>query len=233
MKCENCGIDHDGEYGSGRFCSAKCARGFSTKSKRKEINEKVSRSLTGRKGWNLSASEERKVHKCGHCDKGFVKKSSLVTHERFCLDNPDRVEREKAWDRKRREAIENTSFEDLPQPWRRYKILIDQDGCCNRCGIKKWNGELITFELEHKDGNNQNNSRENLELLCPNCHSQTKTWRGRKLRKNRVLISDKDFVKALTENSNIRQALISLKLRPTGNNYYRAHRIIDEYEIEM
>lgn len=41
-------------------------------------------------------------------------------------------------------------------------------------------GERITFELDHIDGNNTNNSRENLRGLCPNCHSQTKTWRGKK-----------------------------------------------------
>lgn len=46
--CENCEKEHDGTYGSGRFCSTKCSRGFSTKSKRKEINEKVSKSLYGR-----------------------------------------------------------------------------------------------------------------------------------------------------------------------------------------
>jgi len=42
MKCENCQEEHQGEYGSGRFCTCKCARGFSTKAKRKEINAKVS-----------------------------------------------------------------------------------------------------------------------------------------------------------------------------------------------
>jgi len=47
--CENCECEHDGIYGSGRFCSTKCSRGFSTKAKRKEINEKVSNSLKGRK----------------------------------------------------------------------------------------------------------------------------------------------------------------------------------------
>lgn len=47
--CENCENEHDGEYGSGRFCSSKCARGFSTKAKRNEINEKVSKKMTGRK----------------------------------------------------------------------------------------------------------------------------------------------------------------------------------------
>jgi hypothetical protein len=39
--CENCENNHLGDYGSGRFCSSKCARGFSTKSKRQEINEKL------------------------------------------------------------------------------------------------------------------------------------------------------------------------------------------------
>ena len=39
------GITHDGSYGSGRFCSCKCARGFSTKTKRSEINTKVSLKL--------------------------------------------------------------------------------------------------------------------------------------------------------------------------------------------
>ena len=43
--CENCSNEHEGTYGSGRFCSMKCSRGFSTKAKRKEINEKVSLSL--------------------------------------------------------------------------------------------------------------------------------------------------------------------------------------------
>lgn len=45
MVCENCHSSNDGKYGSGRFCSSKCARGFSTKLKRSEINEKVSSSL--------------------------------------------------------------------------------------------------------------------------------------------------------------------------------------------
>lgn len=226
MKCENCGIDHDGEYGSGRFCSAKCARGFSTKSKRKEINEKVSRSLIGRK----PTIDPKKVYKCKHCCKVFPSPSKLGGHAKYCMENPSRIER----DQKQKEAIDNMPFEDLPQSWRRHRILSDQDGCCNKCGIKKWNGELITFELEHKDGNNQNNSRENLELLCPNCHSQTKTWRGRnKPGEPRKIVSDSEFVKALTENSSIRQALLSLGLAAKGGNYARAHRIIDEYKIEM
>lgn len=42
-RCEYCEEIHNGDYASGRFCDDRCARGFSSKAKRKEINEKVSK----------------------------------------------------------------------------------------------------------------------------------------------------------------------------------------------
>lgn len=50
---------------------------------------------------------------------------------------------------------------------------------CSVCGIDSWNGKDIVLELEHKDGNSQNNSKENVCLICPNCHSQTPTYKGK------------------------------------------------------
>lgn len=41
--CENCKCEHDQTYGSGRFCSVKCAKSFVTKAKRKEINKKLAK----------------------------------------------------------------------------------------------------------------------------------------------------------------------------------------------
>lgn len=46
--CEFCKQSNSGEYGSGRFCSKKCARAFSSSDKRDEINKKVSRKMKGR-----------------------------------------------------------------------------------------------------------------------------------------------------------------------------------------
>ena len=47
---KKCGKEHDGSYGSGRFCSQSCARSFSTtNNNRKEINKKISNKLAGRK----------------------------------------------------------------------------------------------------------------------------------------------------------------------------------------
>ena len=54
---------------------------------------------------------------------------------------------------------------------------------CNRCGITEWNGLPTPIELEHIDGDHHNNELSNLELLCPNCHAQTATYRGKNKRK--------------------------------------------------
>jgi hypothetical protein len=50
---------------------------------------------------------------------------------------------------------------------------------CECCGIAEWNGKITPIELDHIDGNRYNNTLENLRLLCPNCHAQTETYRGK------------------------------------------------------
>ena len=52
----------------------------------------------------------------------------------------------------------------------------------------------VPIELDHIDGNSENNSLENLRILCPNCHSLTPTYKssnkgkGRKYRRERYNI---------------------------------------------
>ena len=50
---------------------------------------------------------------------------------------------------------------------------------CQCCGITEWNGQSITLTVDHIDGDAYNSKEENLNLLCPNCHSQTPTYAGR------------------------------------------------------
>jgi len=50
---------------------------------------------------------------------------------------------------------------------------------CEVCGIAAWNGRRITLALHHVNGDRLDNRIENLQLLCPNCHSQTDTFAGR------------------------------------------------------
>lgn len=53
---------------------------------------------------------------------------------------------------------------------------------CSECGIFEWNGKKLSLELDHINGNKYDNSIENLRILCPNCHSQTPTYR----KKNKI-----------------------------------------------
>ena len=50
---------------------------------------------------------------------------------------------------------------------------------CECCNLTEWLGEPIPLELHHKDGNRHNNTLENFELLCPNCHAKTSSYRGK------------------------------------------------------
>jgi hypothetical protein len=52
---------------------------------------------------------------------------------------------------------------------------------CSSCGIKDWNGKPLVLELEHIDGDSTNNKLDNLTLLCPNCHSQTDTYKSKNI----------------------------------------------------
>ena len=50
---------------------------------------------------------------------------------------------------------------------------------CECCGLTEWQGKTIVLQLNHINGNHYDNSLDNLEILCPNCHSQTSTFAGK------------------------------------------------------
>lgn len=61
--------------------------------------------------------------------------------------------------------------------WDRYIVLYHIQG------IHVYIFYLIPLQLEYKDGNSTNHKKENLELLCPNCHAQTSTYCGKNIKK--------------------------------------------------
>jgi len=72
MNCDSKEAVKYSKYSNGKFCSRECARSFSTKSKRKEINEKISKTMTGvnyRSGMGKPVEMVKRF--CKGCDQHF------------------------------------------------------------------------------------------------------------------------------------------------------------------
>jgi Zn-dependent M32 family carboxypeptidase len=156
--------------------------------------------------------------------------------KQFGLDNkansPEAIAKRLAtWQNKRHER----NFSELSLECKRKVVFEEQNNSCACCGLREWLGQSITLELEHKDGNRFNHDRENLEALCPNCHSQTKTWRGRNNNKqNGVLASNVEQVVELYRRG-VKASVIfrTFGLADKGNNYKVLYKILEKYNIPL
>jgi len=195
MKCKKCKVEHDGSFGSGRFCSKKCA--------------------------NSRTFSEESCKKKSEANKRFLDKNGKWGGQ---LDNNCDPEKLRETWRKKHASM---SWDELGKITKRKTVILDQDGCCQKCGLCTWQGEQLKLEIEHINGDHQDNSRENLIALCPNCHSLTPTWRGRNKSKNKGRFTDQEIWLAYQECGTIHSALIFLGYAAKGSNYVRAKRIVN------
>lgn len=156
--CPKCQQEHEKR---GTYCSRVCANSRQWSEEDKEKKRKAA------KDYLASLSEEEM--------KALKERSSINIIK--CLKTRKSAGRAGGLD-----YILETHFDLLSWQSKRLRIILEQNLCCAECGISEWNGKAITLEVDHIDGDNKNNNRENLRGLCPNCHSQTDTWRGRNMK---------------------------------------------------
>jgi 5-methylcytosine-specific restriction endonuclease McrA len=89
--------------------------------------------------------------------------------------------------RPRLEPLEDVLAAGRPRSRQHVKARLLSAGVkiqqCDTCGLSDWLGAPISLELHHINGDGFDNRLQNLQLLCPNCHSQTDTWGARNRRK--------------------------------------------------
>lgn len=114
---------------------------------------------------------------------------------------------------KKNRDLSTILIEGLPCNTTKLKKRLFREGVkeyrCEKCGISEWNNEPIILELHHINGNHNDNHLENLQILCPNCHSQTVSFAGKK--KN---INDDNAIAELLEREKRRKEEI------LANKYY-------------
>ena len=107
-------------------------------------------------------------------------------------------------------------------------LLKEKPYKCEKCGISQWQNESITLEVHHIDENHNNDDINNLQLLCPNCHSQTKNYCRTKV--NRT-VSDEELLQLVNNSKSIRELLLSAGLSTSGANYKRIRNLLNNNNI--
>ena len=121
-----------------------------------------------------------KKYYCLNCGKDIT--NTKNTAHKYCSNKCQQEYKYKQWVQQYKEnnsIAKSTKWGQIPAQLRRYIFAKYNNKCCI-CGWSKVNPytNTIPLEIDHIDGNSENNSEDNLRLICPNCHSLTPTYRG-------------------------------------------------------
>lgn len=104
---------------------------------------------------------------------------------------------------------------------------------CEICLLTKWNNEQIPLELDHIDGNHNNNNLKNLRILCPNCHALTETYCGKNItnKPKKLFYCECGNIK-LRESINCRECSIILRKGKTKLIYPDIDELLKKLETK-
>ena len=102
---------------------------------------------------------------------------------------------------------------------------------CEECNIEDWNNKKIIFELDHIDGNHFNNNLLNLRVLCPNCHSQTITFKGKNTNGTNKKFDKEKIIELIKNGNSISKALFKLGMTPKGANFKTVYLMLEEEKL--
>lgn len=157
MECLNCKKETENP----KFCSRSCSATYNNKKRKQKF-----------------------FKKCKNCNKELPRGSRNIFCNNECFQENRYNEYIERW----KQGLENgLSGEYGISGFIRRYLFIKYNSKCSQCGWSKVNEHTkrIPLEVEHKDGDYRNNDEDNLDLICPNCHSLTATYKGANAGKGR------------------------------------------------
>lgn len=102
------------------------------------------------------------------------------------------------------------------------KVLKERGCKCEKCGLTEWQNKPIPLEIHHLDGNPFNNKKENIQVLCPNCHALTENYCGKNTRR----VTDEEVLKAAEHCSSINDICLEVGWNTDANHYAKVRKIL-------
>lgn len=163
------------DYLKRRFCSQSCAASYNNAGKVKNPYGKNSK--------NTPRIRERVPtgKKCPVCGKDVMKGNRTYCSQDCCTKaNYDKkIQKWKSGEFSGTSGVSGKNWVGVSTTIRKYIFEKYNKKCC-LCGWGETNPNTgtIPLEIDHIDGNVYNNKEDNLRLICPNCHSLTRNYKG-------------------------------------------------------
>lgn len=193
-RCQTCDVEIPYEKRTNKFCSRSCSAKFNNvgvrrhgeehcclvchtrivnNSRKKFCSESCRQnhmtSIRDRKKKNEEAFIRSNSKSCLECGNPISRE-----HTKFCC-----LECRNLYKEKETIHLMETGGEIGPRRVRSFMIRNYGNTCMDENCVWDFSKRTVTIEVDHIDGNSENNKKENLRLLCPNCHSLTATYKGK------------------------------------------------------
>lgn len=150
----------------------------------KKIASKLDIILTRRRKINPKETFNKKktTKTCEYCGKPFINWSRNRFCSMECATLYKKEEHYKYYLENQEQFKGQTSI-----GWLKPHILKEQNGKCAICEMSNiWNNKPLVFILDHINGRANDNTRNNLRLICPNCDSQLDTYKSKNKNSDRI-----------------------------------------------
>jgi hypothetical protein len=156
IRCKFCKEIIPYEKRKNKFCNSSCSSSFNNLGNKR----------------NLKSGKWSQKY-CLFCNK-------ITDNAKFCSM---KCQHDFKWQEKKERMLKSGKADNL----RSGKKLLQEirGNICEICKLSNWQEKEIVLILDHIDGNASNHSLNNLRLICPNCDSQTNTYKGRNIGKGR------------------------------------------------